>query len=189
MGRLNAVAAQIERKLDAYEMAKKKRRKGRMSKILVVVAIVGAAAWWLYKQTAKISIGGAAATVHKLNPDGVELRIKLSVVNEANATIDVQTFLGQLFYKGVSMGIVQQLDPVTIPPLKVGYVEFKTTISWVTLGFNGYNVFQIYQQNQGTNDQGQPNPQTALVDWAAFKIKGTLRAENISIPIESTIFV
>ncbi len=166
-----------------YDLAVQLRRMNK--KLILGIGILAVVGFYLYNQVRRVSIGAATAMVHKLNKDGVELRIFLAVVNEANLTLDVQTFLGQIFYKGASMGIVQQTGKVNIPPLSVANIEMKTTISWTTLGFSAYDIFQQYQLNQNSTE---PKPISSLIAWDQFVVRGTLMAEGLTIPINTTVF-
>ncbi len=157
-------------------MSKKRNRKSSIKKAVIVVVVVGAL-WYLYNQTTQIDIGGASVRVHKVNLNGVTLRILLSVLNRSRLDIDVQGFLGHIMYKGVSLGDVIQVQPVTLKEFATGQIEFQAEISWVSLGT------EFYQEVKDLLTKGPNTP----IDWSAFTVQGTLRAENLAIPINEKL--
>ena len=160
-------------------------------KAIAFLLLAGGALYFITRQVMKVAVGAASGRIHKVNANGVEVRINMIIINESRLNLDIQNFLGQIFYKGSSLGIVQQIAPVRLLPLQVGGIELKTTIGWTTLGLNAYDIFKIYQSNQSvepTPGQATP-PKTDLIAWDQFVVRGTLIAEGLSIPINTTIFV
>lgn len=156
-------------------MAKKRNKKGSTKKLIIVGALVFAV-WYFYNQTMKVSIGGAAMRVHKVGLSSVELRIDLTIINESNLALDVQNFLGQVFYQATSLGIVTQVRAVTLQPFETGTVEFKAVISYVSVGMEFFNELKALLNKQPTK-----------INLADFTVRGTLKAENLSIPINEKL--
>lgn len=155
-------------------MARKK--KGSNKKLIFIGLALGALAWYLYRQTTRIIIGGASPRVHKVNFQGVELRIDLTVINESNLNVDVQNFLGRLMYGVTQLGIVSQVRPVRLTPFQTGIIEFSAKIDWASVALE-------FQDEVRAMLSGGAN----AIDWAKFRIQGTLKAENVSIPINEKL--
>jgi hypothetical protein len=155
-------------------MAKKK--KGNNNKIIIIALALAAVGYYLYQQTTRIIIGGASPRVHKINLNGVELRIDLTVINESNLNVDVQNFLGRLMYGPAQLGIVSQVRPVRLTPFQTGIIEFQAKIEWVSVALEFQDEVRALI-NSGTNN----------IDWSKFRILGTLKAENVSIPINEKL--
>lgn len=154
-------------------MAKKRKsRKKSNNRKIGIVLLAGAAllAWYLYSNVRRVSIGGATFRVHKITFSGIELRIYLVVINEGNLNLDVQNFLGQVFYQGSAIGVVTQVAQVTLKPFATGQVEFKADLSLLSIGIDLYNI--IKDKNFDVN---------------SLVIRGTLKAEGIDIPINEKL--
>lgn len=155
-------------------MARKK--KGSNRKLIYIGLAVAVVAWYLYNQTTRIIIGGASPRIHKINFQGVELRIDLTVINESNLNVDVQNFLGRLMYGITQLGIVSQVRPVRLTPFQTGTIEFAAKIDWASVALE-------FQDEVRAILSGGAN----AIDWSKFKIVGTLKAENLSIPINEKL--
>jgi hypothetical protein len=162
-------------------MAKRNRKKSSTKKWLIIGVIGVAALYYLYNQTLKISVGGASVRVHKINVGNVELRIDMTIINESNLELDVQGFLGQVFYAQTSLGIVTQVRPVTLAAFQTGVVEFKAEISYASVGLEFWDELKALIT--------KTKAASTLINPAAFRVIGTLRAEGLSIPINETLLV
>ena len=146
-------------------------------KVVIVVAVIGVVAYYLLQNIRRVSVGSSTVRVHKVNFNGVELRVTTPIINESNLTIDVIGFLGQLFYKGMAFGTVTQVAAVKIPSFSTGSVEFSANLGLLSLGQIGFDLFNVIKADW------------KKVDWSLFTIKGTLKAEGLSIPINQKLLV
>jgi hypothetical protein len=161
-------------------MGKKKEQKQtsrrRRNILLGVLLIGGVAWWWLRNQAARISIGGNTTRVHKVSLTEIELRTVLVIINESDIPVMVSGFLGQIFYQNSSLGIVQQLKPVEIGAFQTSTVEFSSKISSVNVGLEFWDeIKRLIQTGQNT------------IDLSKFSIRGTLKAANLSIPVNQKL--
>lgn len=155
----------------------KKRRKSRLLPLL----LLGGLAYLvisLVRGVSSVLVGGTSTLIHKVDLQGLELRTFLTIINQGQLTLDVQNFLGQILYQGREVGIVRQVRPVEIAPFATSEIEFSSNIGWVALGM------EFYQQ---AIDLFRAQKSGAKIDLSAFTIKGTLRAENLSIPINQRL--
>lgn len=153
-------------------MAKKDKQNKSGGYLWVGLLAVGGLFFYLYRQALKIMVTGGYFRVHKLQGTNIELRVFLQISNESNITATVQNFLGQLVYKGTSLGIVSLVYPASLPPFSVKELEFKASISGLAFGTELYKII--------TDKSFQFNPQD-------MRVVGTLRAENLSVPINEAL--
>lgn len=154
-------------------MAKKRKsRKSSSNKQIGFVLLAGAAllAWYLYSNVRRVSVGGASFRVHKVTLNGIEIRILLTIINEGNLNLDVQNFLGQIFYQNSAIGVVTQVAQVTLKPFATGQVEFKADISLLSVSLDLYNIIK-----------------SKTFDANSLILRGTLKAEGIDIPINEKL--
>jgi len=135
-------------------------------------------AFWFMRQANRISVGGASVRIHKISAFGVELRVKLAIINESRLTIDVYGFLGQIFFKDTAIGVVQTVAAAQLPAHATGNIEFKADIPYLSLLSLGLDLASLLKGDV-TNFKSIP--------WADFKIKGTLRAEGFDVPIDQPL--
>lgn len=152
----------------------KKRKKSKDNKTWLYIGLAALlfGGLWLYRQSLKIMVTGGYFRVHKLNGLSLELRVFLQITNESNLKIDVQNFLGQILYKGSSLGTVVLFKPAQIQPFGVQEIEFKANISLLSAGTEIYNIL--------TTKDFSFNPQD-------LRVKGTLKAEGVDIPINEAL--
>ncbi len=153
-------------------MAKKTKKRGFPNKTLIIIALLVAGGYWLYNQAMKVIIAGGYFRIHKVNLTSIELRVFLQMINQGNVTVDVQNFIGQIFYGQTALGVVTLAFQGSIPPLGQKELEFKAVLSTTTIGMELYSILKT------------PNPQ---FDAGAFTIRGTLKAEGLSIPINEKL--
>jgi LEA14-like dessication related protein len=156
-------------------MGKGKAKKANMRKLLLVAGVI-VAVYYFRTQLKRITLGGTSTIVYKFNLQQVELRTVQTILNESNASIDVQNFLGQVLYNKSPLGVTTLVKPVTIPGFSQANIEFATIISTTAVGLEFYQEILNLIQNQPTT-----------IDWKAFTIKGTLKAEGLSIPINEKL--
>lgn len=155
----------------------KKKRKSRLLPLL----LLGGAAFLIIRLVRGVSsvlVGNTTTMVHKVSLQGLELRTFLTIINQGQLALDVQNFLGQIFYKNAAIAIVRQVRPVRLPPMQTAEIEFSSEITWAALGMQ-------FSEELRTLWQSGRLP----IDLAQFTIKGTLRAENLSIPINQPLLV
>lgn len=161
-------------------MAKKKHRKKSPFRRLLPFLIVGGILFVtnLFLQASSILVGGSRSLIHKITLQGLELRTFLTIINQGTLSLEVQNFLGQILYNGREVGIVRQVQQVTIPPFATTEVEFSSQIGWVSLGMEFYqNLLDLFNRQKSGEK----------IDLSAFTIRGTLRAENLSIPVNQQL--
>lgn len=160
-------------------MGKKSKDRRRKSLLpLLLIGGLGFLALRLVRGLSSVIVGGSTTAVHKVTLQGLELRTLLTIINQGQLTIDVQNFLGQILYRGVGIGIVRQVRPVTLQPMQTGEVEFSSQLSWASLGM------EFSEELLNLAKTGR-----LPINLADFTIKGTLRAENLSIPINQKLLV
>jgi hypothetical protein len=163
-------------------MGKNKEKSGKSTlRKLVPLALIGIGIWALFvvRNAASIMLGGASTLIHKINLQGMELRTKLIVINPGNLNVDIQNFLGQIYYKGVALGITNMVNnPVRIGPFETKEIEFATQVGWIGAASQFYEQFfdLFRKQNKGQK-----------IALEGFTIRGTLRAENLNIPINQPL--
>jgi len=155
-------------------MAKKKKG----SQVLILVGLLALGAFWLFSQTKRISVGGAATRIHKITGSGIELRVLMQVINESSLDLDVYGFLGQIFFQKTAIGLVQQLEPVKLAAYATGSLEYKADISFASLLSLGVDIYGILAGDMSNWKK---------VPLQDFTIKGTLRAEGFDIPINQPL--
>lgn len=162
-------------------MGKKKKSKKSGGRRLLPFLLIGGLAFLAYRifsGVASIIVGGSTTMVHKVNLQGIELRTFLTIINQGQLTIDVQNFLGQILYKNIQVGIVRQVRPVQLAPFQTAEVEFSSQIGWASLGMTfSEELLTLWKSGK------------IPINLADFTIKGTLRAENLSIPINQKLLV
>lgn len=143
----------------------------KRTKNLLIIAGIGVALYYLAMRTAaKISIGGAGVRLHKVGLSEIELRVDLSVLNESQIPATVTGFLGQIFYAGNPIGIVQLIKPTDIPGFGPAVVPFAAKISAVSALQQIYSIVT--------------NPP---VDWSKFTIGGTLLVQGLPVDINQKL--
>jgi LEA14-like dessication related protein len=153
------------------------------NKIIGFIIISGALLLgWTKKQLNRISIGDAQSRIHKVNLNGLEIHTDLQIINSSDATIDVTAFLGQLYYGNSAMGTVHQASPVSIPPFTTDSVQYVCNISWLGAGSQLYNAYQSVFTNSQLTIQ-----QKVQAFISKFRIKGTVKAEGLSIDIDQQL--
>lgn len=153
-------------------MAKKK--KGGF----LLLGLLALGAFWLFGQSKRITVGGAATRVHKITGSGLELRVDMQIINESSLDLDVYGFLGQIFFQKTAIGLVQQVAPVKLAAYSPGMIEYKAEISWASMLTLGFDLRAI---------MGGDISNWKKVPLQDFSIKGTLRAEGFSIPINQPL--
>ena len=155
-------------------MGKKKAKKGGLfsPKLLAVLALVGIAAYYFYNEAQKVIVSGGYFRIHKLQGTSLDVRVFLQLLNEGNARIDVQSFIGQFLYKGSSLGVVTLFKPGQVPPLGQTELEFKALISLTSVGMQIYEILKAGKASVNPED---------------FTIKGTRKAEGFNIPINEKL--
>ncbi len=141
--------------------------------LLVGLGFLVFAGVFLFRQAMKVSVTGGYFRIHKLEGTSLDVRVFLNVLNEGNARLDVQNFVGQLFYKQTSLGVVTLAFPAQIPPMGQQELEFKSLISLTTVGFEIFDLIK--------------NGKNQVINPADFTIRGTLRAEGFNIPINEQL--
>jgi hypothetical protein len=154
-----------------------KKRKSRLLPLL----LWGGAAFLVIRLARGVSsvlVGNTTTMVHKVSLQGLELRTFLTVINQGQLTLDVQNFLGQILYHGAGIAIVRQVRPVRLQPMQTAEVEFSSEISWASLGMQfSDELLTLWKSGK------------LPIDLSKFTIKGTLRAENLSIPVNQPLLV
>lgn len=158
------------------KQSRKKSTLRRLLPFLVVGGIVYVA--HLFRQVSNVLVGGSSTLIHKASLQGLELRTFLTVINQGTLTLTIQNFLGQILYQGREVGIVRLVRQMDVKPFETTQVEFSSEIGWAGLGFEfGDDLVKLWKAGK------------LPINLADFTIKGTLRAENLSIPINQKLLV
>lgn len=157
-------------------MGKKKKKSGGFNRTLGIILLAGAAYYLYnaYQNVMRVAVGGASFRIHKVTLTNIELRVFLTIINQGNFNLSVQNFLGQVYYKNTSIGIVRLLNQTTVKPFDTTEIEFKADLSLLSLGTE---VFNIIRSKTNVND----------LNAADLTIRGTLKAEGIDIPINEKL--
>jgi LEA14-like dessication related protein len=158
-------------------MGKKNKKGGGLSSRTIGFILIAGAAYYLYnayQNVMRVMVGGASFRVHKVTLTNIELRVFLTIINQGNFNLNVQNFLGQVYYKNTSIGIVRLLNQTTVKPFDTTQIEFKADLSLLSLGTE---VFNIIKSNTNIKD----------LNASDLTIRGTLKAEGIDIPINEKL--
>lgn len=148
----------------------------RQTRNIFMLGIIGVGVFLLARRTAtKISIGSAGVRIHKINFDGVELRIELPVINESDFPAPVSAFLGQVYFGNTAIGLVQLQQPVQLPGFGQAIVPFRANLSLLSIGTT---VWDIIQQSDGNAKN---------IDWSKFSIRGTLKVGPLPIDVNEKL--
>lgn len=157
-----------------------------MNRKFVTFGIIAGIVWYLSRQAVRIDVGSPSISFLKLAGAGVELNVKLPVLNRSDFNYTVQGFLGQFLFNGDPLGTITLNQPIQIPAHGTSSPEFSTTIGYAAI------VGPLSALIQKT--LGFPVPGVAPVDPAAkppslsmLRVKGTLYVSDLSIDIDEPL--
>ncbi|MGL5131988.1 MAG: hypothetical protein ACRC78_05630 [Planktothrix sp.] len=143
-------------------------------KSLIVLGLIGGLVYYFTTNLiAKISYGVATMRIHKVTFQSIEVRITLPVINENDTSATVEGFLGQLFFQKTAIGLINLITPTVVKGFQVTDLEFRCNINISSVGIELFNIIKSGSWNA-----------VVLQD---FRVKGTLRGANLSIPIDTPL--
>lgn len=160
-------------------MAKKGKR-SRATTVLLGAAIVAVVIWLSRRAINKVSIGSPTMRLHSFGPEGIEFRIILPIINESDIPVTVSGFLGQLFYKGDSVGMINLERPAQLPGFGKGDIEFSVTTGYVGTALEIVSIL--------TNGTFKPKDVSySNIDWSLFRVQGTLKIGSLPLDVNTQL--
>ena len=149
---------------------------------LLIAGGIGYILYLIFQRTiAKISYGAPTMRIHKVTGNGIEFRIFLPIINESDIPAPVSGFIGQVFYKGGSLGTVTLVQPVELPGFGQTTIEFKMESGLVGTAFELLNILT------NGNPLNYKDIDYKNIDWSQFTIKGTLKVGKIPVDVNTKL--
>lgn len=161
---------------------------------LLWLLLGGGALWYFFRQGARVDVGNPGVSSVKIRNGALNIEIEIPILNRSDLQYKVQGFLGSILYAGNPIGIINMPAPVIIPPRSQANPRFTAVIKWTDLSQPVLQVLQGAGVMQWLGDLvgmdipgGTPNPNTGLMNWNKFSIRGTLFVDNLKVDINQSL--
>jgi hypothetical protein len=146
--------------------------------IFFITLLFGAAYWFLIRAPKKVSFGTPALRLHKLgNP--LVFYISLPIINESDVAVDVNGFIGQLFYGVEPLGLITLVSAESIPGFGTAFIQFKAEVGLVGAG--------LFLYNKITDSEDPLKDWKTILDVSQFSIRGTIKLGPLPISINEQL--
>lgn len=168
-------------------MGKKRNKKGLGA--LLPLLLIGGAVWYFFRNSMRIDVGSPAVSFMKVAGNGIQINVKLPILNRGNVSYPIEGFLGQILYGPTALGNVTLKQPITIPARSTAEPEFIALINWGSLAtetygvLNGAGVVDWLMSKVGLGDPAKIKP----VTWNSFSIRGTLYAGGLAVDVNQKL--
>lgn len=150
--------------------------------LLLWAGAIGFLVYTLAKQANRITMGNPVVSSLKLAGNGIEIKIKIPVLNRSDFTAEIQGFLGILKYKENILGNIVLAQPAPLPARATAEPEFKITIGYGSVLTEVWDFLQAKLSLFG-GTPGTPNP----IDWKQFRVIGTLWVSGVAVDLDEPI--
>lgn len=157
------------------------------TKNILLVGIIAAGIWYLTRQTSRFDIGQAGLSALSLKGNGIQIKVRIPILNRSDITATVQNFLGQLYYGTTPLGLIQLTNPVQLAARAQASPELSILINYGSLGIELVSAL-IKVLNIQLPGAPAPDPATPVVDPSQFRIRGTLYVSGVAVDINQSIF-
>lgn len=159
---------------------------------LLALAIVALVGFFVLKQAVKIDVGTPSVSKLKPSSNGLQIDVKLPILNRSDFSYPIEGFLGQILYGPNALGNVTLKQPITIPARASAEPEFTALLNWSAIATEAYTALdKAGVINWLLSKVGLPTGTTtatgAAITWSNFKIHGTLYVGGLAVDIDQPL--
>lgn len=154
------------------------------SRPILTILIVAGAIWYFSRQAVRVDIGSPGISFLKLSGSGIQLNLKMPVLNRSDFTYTVQGFLGQILFNGSPLGTITLKQQVQLPARGMAAPEFVTEIGFGALAGP---LAALLQQFTNITIPVLTSGTTAPASLSSLRIRGTLYVSGLAVDINEPL--